>query len=55
MSQIKSYNVQPENVEIHQKFEAHCKKTYKSKSRIINKLIYNYVKSLEGQANDTSK
>ena len=55
MSQIKSYNVQPEDIETHTKFEAHCKKTYKSKSRIINKLIANYVKSLEGQANDSSK
>ncbi len=55
MSQIKSYNVQPEDIETHKKFESHCKKTYKSKSRIINKLISDYVKSLEGQANDTSK
>lgn len=55
MSQIKSYNVQPEDIDTHEKFEAHCKKTYKSKSRIINKLIANYVKSLEGRANDSSK
>ena len=55
MSQIKSYNVQPEDIDTHAKFEAHCKKTYKSKSRIINKLIANYVKSLEGQANEPTK